>query len=181
MNHYLAVRSFIQYINKKPKAISTIYETTEAKLYKKEFSEYVKQEVKKQNWDIELTRNRHHYLDAVFYFGRIDQDEQNYWKCLCDSMNGISYIDDNYILTRTNAVYYDSKNPRIELVLNPTEYIGIFDNEECLNNFESNCKNCMRYSRNCSILKKSKEGRIQEEIQNFVCSEFKVKKDKKIK
>ena len=133
-----------------------------------------------QNWDIELTRNRHHYLDAVFYFGRIDQDEQNYWKCLCDSMNGIAYIDDNYILTRTNAVYYDSKNPRIELVLNPTEYIGIFDNEECLNNFESNCKNCMRYSRNCSILKKSKEGRIQEEIQNFICSEFKVKKVKKI-
>ena len=38
----------------------------------------------------------------------------------------------------------------------------------------------MRYSRNCSIFKKSKEGRIQEEIQNFVCSEFKVKKDKKI-
>ena len=39
----------------------------------------------------------------------------------------------------------------------------------------------MRYSRNCSILKKSKEGRIQEEICDFVCNEFKVKKDKNVK
>lgn len=163
-------------MNKKPKAMVSMYETAEAKEYKKEFSEYVKKEVSKQNWDIELTRNKHHYMDCIFYFERIDQDEQNYFKCLCDSMNGIAYIDDNYILTRTNAVFYDSKNPRIEFVIHPVDYTGIFPNEDVLDTFESHCQSCSRYKNNCSILRKAKEGRIQEEIQDFNCSKYKLKK-----
>lgn len=150
----------------------SVYETAEAKQYKKQFCEYAKREVEIQNWDIELTRNKHHYMDCVFYFERIDQDEQNYYKCLCDAMNGIVYVDDKFILTRTNAIYYDSKNPRIEIVIHPVDYIGIFDNQEQLDRFESNCVKCVRYKRNCSILKEAKEGRIQEEINNFVCSKY---------
>jgi crossover junction endodeoxyribonuclease RusA len=173
VNHYLAPRPYIIYVNKKPKAMVSMYETTEAKEYKKQFSEYVQQEVQMQNWDMELTRNKHYYLDCIFYFERIDQDEQNYFKCLCDSMNGIVYIDDNYILTRTNAVYYDNKNPRIELVIYPVEYIGIFPTQEHLEEFEIRCEKCKRYKNNCSILRKAKEGRIQEEITDLMCRKFK--------
>lgn len=173
VNHYIKVRNYIMYQNGKPKAMSTLYETAEAKAYKKEMMAYAISEVKSQNWDIEKTRNRHYYMDCVFYFERIDQDEQNYYKCLCDSMNGIVYVDDNCILTRANAVYYDSKNPRIELVIYPTDYIGIFENESVLESFETKCKTCRRYKNNCSLLRKAKEGRIQEEICDYICSKYK--------
>ena len=166
------------YVNKKPKAMVTMYETAEAKAYKKKFSEYVKQEIVKQNWDIELTRDKHYYMDTIFYFERIDQDEQNYYKCLCDSINGIAYIDDRNILTRTHAVYYDTTSPRIELVIYPVDYIGIFPNTNSLDVFESKCIQCKRYKNNCSVLRKCKEGRIQESILDFVCSEFKEVKHK---
>ena len=73
-----------------------------------------------------------------------------------------------------NRIFYDSKNPRIELTIYPTDYIGIFDNQEQLCEFEDKCKTCKRYSRNCSIFNKAKEGRIQEEIsEEFVCNKYK--------
>ena len=49
----------------------------------------------------------------------------------------------------------------------------VFDHQEQLNEFEEKCRTCKRYSRNCSILNKAKEGRIQEEIQDMVCSKYK--------
>lgn len=156
------------------------YTTAEAKKFKKEFSTYAKEQVKLQNWDIESTRDIHHYVDCIFYFDRTDKDEQNYMKVLCDTLNGIAYIDDKKVLTRTHEVYYDSKNPRIEIIIHPVEYRGIFPSEEHMQTFESNCMNCKRYARNCSILNKAKEGRIQEEIKNvdgeLVCSKFNKKK-----
>lgn len=53
------------------------------------------------------------------------------------------------------------------------EYIGIFPTQEHLETFEIRCTKCKRYKNNCSILKKAKEGRIQEEISDLVCSKFK--------
>jgi crossover junction endodeoxyribonuclease RusA len=173
VNHYLKPRGFVIYKNNKPIAQVSMYETTEAKKYKKEFSEYTKKEVIKQNWDINQTIHRHHFMDCNFYFERIDQDEQNYYKCLCDSINKIAYIDDQKILTRTNKVLYDSNNPRIEIELHPVSYIGIFEDNDNLSEFLEVCKNCKRYKNNCSILNKALEGRIQVEIVDMVCSNFK--------
>ena len=42
-----------------------------------------------------------------------------------------------------------------------------------LEQFESRCIGCIRYKRNCSILQKAKEGRIQEEITELECSKYK--------
>ena len=42
-----------------------------------------------------------------------------------------------------------------------------------LEQFESRCIGCKRYKRNCSILQKAKEGRIQEEIIGLECSKYK--------
>lgn len=155
------------------------YTTAEAKKFKKEFSTYATEQVKLQNWDIESTRNIHHYMDCVFYFDRTDKDEQNYMKVLCDTLNGIAYIDDRHLLTRTNEVYYDSKNPRIEITISPVTYRGIFPSEVVMIEFETDCTNCKRYTRNCSILNKAKEGRIQSEIETvngeLACSKFSIK------
>lgn len=170
-NHYLGWRAIIK--NGKPMAVS--YETAEAKKYKKDFEKHIIEQVKIQNWNHEVNSTQHFYVDAVFYFDRIDKDSSNADKCLLDAITETQLIwsDDNVACFRTNRIYYDNRNPRIELTISPVDYIGIFDNQEQLNNFESKCKTCQRYKRNCSIFKKAKEGRIQEEICNLECSKYK--------
>lgn len=162
VNHYLAHRAVMQ--NGRPMAM--VYETKEAKDYKKKFKAYVAEEVKKQGWVMPEDKYQHIYVDEIFYFARIDQDAGNYDKLLHDSITetGMVWVDDNIVCERINRIYYDSENPGIDMTIYPVEYIGIFDNQDELDSFESRCKNCKRYARNCSLLKNAKIGRIQDEI-----------------
>lgn len=160
--------------------MSILYETNEAKKYKKQFKKYIEEQVKIQEWESSLDKAQHYYCDCVFYFDRIDKDCNNYFKCSLDAITETELVwsDDNTVCERVNRIYYDNENPRIEMDIYPVEYIGIFNSEESLVSFESKCKNCMRYIRNCSILRKAKEGRIQDEILHFECSKYKEKKEK---
>lgn len=161
VNNYLRPASRL--VNGKP--VSYLYETKEAKDFKKRFGAYLKREVKKQGWDINDTKEGHWYLDVVFVQSRTNEDNNNYFKVLCDTMTGICIDDDKNLLVRPQMVLYDSKNPSFKAVLRKVNYIGIFKNEESHDSFiSSNCLGCKRYNRNCSILKKAKEGRIQVEI-----------------
>ena len=176
VNHYLSYRAIIK--NGKPMAMS--YKTKEAKDFQKNFEQHIKEQVKIQNWNVPVDPAQHFYVDAVFYFPRLDMDANNYFKVSLDSITetGLIWIDDNVVCERVQRIYYDSSNPRIELTIYPVDYIGIFDNQKQLNDFEDKCKTCSRYARNCSILKKAKEGRIQEEIKGLACSKFKEIKEK---
>lgn len=170
VNHYLAYRAIMK--NGKPMAMS--YKTQEAAKYQSYFTDYVKQEVVKQNYDLEPNKTRHFYIDAVFYFDRIDKDPNNYFKCMLDAITDskLIWLDDNVTCERVQRIYYDSKNPRIELDIYPVDYIGIFDNAACLQVFENKCAGCKKYNRNCTILHKAKEGRIQDEVVNMICQKF---------
>ena len=174
VNHYLGYRTIVK--NGKPMATS--YKTTEAKKYQKSFEKYICQQVTEQNWEISPNEFQHFYVDAVFYFDRIDKDPNNYFKCSLDAITetGLIWIDDNVVCERVQRIYYDSDNPRLELTIYPVDYIGIFDNISQLEHFETNCVGCSRYKRNCSILNKAKVGRIQSEISNFICSQYKENK-----
>lgn len=176
INHYIKPRAFL--VRGKPQV--TLYETAEAKKYKKEFSKYVEEQVKIQKWSLIPNKTQHFYIDSVFYFERIDQDPNNYFKLPLDAITDVQkiWLDDNVTLERVQGIYYDNKNPRIEMTIFPVGYIGIFNSQEQLDKFESNCIHCNRYKRNCSILNKAKEGRIQEEIVDFKCSKFKESKKK---
>lgn len=147
------------------KDVVHMYETKKAKDFKKRFGAYLKREVKKQNWDIELTKDGHWFLDIIFVQKRTNEDNNNYFKILCDSMKDICIDDDKNLLVRPQWVMYDAKNPCFKAVLHKVNYIGIFKDENEHNSFvDNNCIGCKRYNRNCSILRKAKEGRIQEEI-----------------
>lgn len=174
VNHYLSYRAIIK--NGKPMAMS--YKTTEATKYQKNFAEYVKQEINVQGWDLTPNKEQHFYVDCVFYFDRTDRDCNNYFKCMLDAITDTQsiWIDDNVVCERVNRIYYDSKNPRIELHIYPVDYIGIFDNISQLEKFETNCIGCSRYKRNCNILQKAKEGHVQEDIVNFTCLKRKADK-----
>ena len=172
VNHYLAYRAIIK--NGKPKAMS--YKTPEAKKFQENFTEYVKEQAKIQNWETDLNPFQHYYVDAVFYFPRVDMDCNNYWKVVFDAITdaGVVWVDDNMACERVKRVMYDSKNPRIEYEIYKTDFVGIFDDKEQLYDFENKCKSCKKYNRNCSILNKAKEGRVQDAINfEFVCNKYK--------
>lgn len=151
------------------------YKKPEALKYQKDFAEYVKEEVKKQRWVKSDNQSQHYYMDCIFYFDRTDKDCNNYFKCLADAItdSGVVWIDDTQLCERVQGIFYDSENPRIEIVIKEVDYIGVFDNASQLEEFESNCIGCSRYKRNCSLLKKAKEGRIQAEITDYVCTKRK--------
>lgn len=148
-----------------------MYETNEAKKYKKDFKDYIKKQIKEQCYTLIPNKTQHFYIDCIFYFDRIDRDCNNYFKLLLDAITEtqLIWLDDNVTCERVERIYYDSSNPRIELTIRPVDYIGVFDNISQLEEFETNCIGCNRYKRNCSLLKKAKEGRIQEEVRGMTC------------
>lgn len=170
VNHYLAYRAIMR--NGKPMAMS--YKTKEATRYQQDFIKYVRKEVFNQGWKPNRDKHQHYYIDVDFYFPRIDMDANNYFKCMFDAITetGLVWIDDNVTCERVNHIYYDSDNPRIELLIRPTDYIGVFDNASQMEAFEAICVGCKRYKRNCSVLQKAKEGRIQREIVDGVCTKY---------
>ena len=170
VNHYLAYRAIVK--NGRPMAIS--YKTKEALRYQKELANYIRQEVAAQNWDLTPNNTQHFYVDATFYFGRTDQDANNYFKVMLDAITDtqLIWLDDNVTCERVQRINYDLKNPRVELHIHPTDYIGVFENAAQLDAFESNCVGCKRYKRNCSLLRGAKEGKIQAEINGLTCSKF---------
>lgn len=177
VNHYFRYRAFIQ--NGRAKAMG--YKTDKASEYQKEFGKHVIEQVNIQGWEMNNDKFQHYYVDADFYFPRIDKDPNNYWKLLLDAITqtGVVWLDDNVTCERVNKICYDSDNPRIELEIYPVDYIGIFDNADQLVQFESRCAGCKRYKQNCSILRKAKEGRVQPEITDGVCASYAELKTKK--
>jgi len=175
VNHYLSYRAII----KKGKPLAVSYKPKEVVDYRKSFSKYVESEVEKQGFDYVHDGRRHFYVDGVFYMPRLDMDANNYWKVLLDAITDTQLVwrDDNVVCERVNAIYYDPLNPRVEIHIYPTDYIGIFESQDALDAFVETCKNCSRYKRNCSVLRKAEEGRIQEEICDGVCNKYKEKKD----
>ena len=174
VNHYLAYRTIMR--GGKPMAMS--YKTAEAKKYQKEFIAYVKDEVKKQGWEMSDNRFQHYYVDTTFYFPRLGMDCNNYWKVCFDAITDAEniWMDDEQACERVERIYFDSKNPRMVMKIHPVDYIGIFDNHTQLEEFESNCIQCTRYRQGkCSLLVKSKEGRVQEDVENGVCMKYKQK------
>lgn len=174
VNNYIKPSAKIVY----GKALIHMYETKESKDWKKRFEAYLKREVTKQKWDKTQTAEGHWYLDCVFVQSRTNQDNNNYYKLLCDALTGIVIEDDKNVLVRTQKVLYDAKNPRFYAILRPVEYTGIFNNEaDYAQFFESNCATCKKNHEKCSILRKAKEGRIQEEMSgnsgSHICSKKK--------
>lgn len=170
VNHYLSYRAVIR--NGRPLAVS--YVTQDAVKYRAEFSDYVRNEVALQGWDLVPNKEQQFYVDTVFYFEKKQQDCNNYFKVMLDAITDtqLIWLDDDVVCERVQRIYYDSKNPRIEIVIHPAPYTGIFDSVAQLNDFVSNCIGCTRYSRNCSILRKAKESRIQPEIKDGQCAKY---------
>ena len=176
VNHYLADRAIIR--NGKPLPIR--YKTQEATKYQQNFKKYVKQQVFEQKWTLVPNKTQHFYVDTVFYFDRKDRDCNNYFKCLLDTITEtqLIWLDDNVTCERVQRIYYDNKNPRVEITIYPVEYIGIFDNQNVYDEFVGRCEQCKRHGK-CSVLQSAIEGRVSDDIENNECKKFRpIKKEK---
>ena len=179
VNHYLKPRSFLIYKNGKPVPQVTMYETKEAKDYKKKFIKHIKEQINLQGWEKSDNKYQKYFVDCTFFFPRIDMDSNNMYKLLLDSLteSEVCWIDDTQSCERTQGIFYDSENPRIIIEIRPVDFVGIFPTNEQLQIFKSNCITCNRYKDGrCSILVKSLEGRIIDNVKNLICSKFKLKK-----
>ncbi|MEK4427638.1 hypothetical protein MHB54_00110 [Paenibacillus sp. FSL M7-0802] len=145
----------------------------EGEKVKKQIIVAASNQIKTQEWDYEFTKVHYLYMDTLIYFNRKGRDDNNIYKLNNDALEKIVYDNDSRVLTRTQRILYDKKNPRVELTFTPVEYIGIFDNEETYIEFLENCKTCSRYKRNCSILKAATEGYVQDEIDEGNCFKYK--------
>jgi len=174
VNHYMSYRP----IKKGNKYIVVAYKPKETKEFEKSFGEYIREEIKKQDW-IKPPKDKLIIMDTIFYLPRVDMDVQNYFKTLSDVMttSGV-WEDDNVVMERVNRIYYDSNNPRILITIYPSDFEGIFDNKKEKNEYIDNCKKCKRYKNNCSILNKVLENRIQNDVikdnaNKWRCNKFK--------
>lgn len=170
VNHYTAHRVVMK---KGGKPLAVVYKTKEAVAYQSAFKDVVKAAVNEQGWKTNLDNPRHIYVEADFYMDKTHRDCNNTWKCLLDAITDTQLIwkDDDIVCERVNKIVYDAENPRVELCIHYVDYIGIFDNEDQLASFkENNCIDCKRYKRNCTILRKAIEGRIQGETDGYICT-----------
>lgn len=151
----------------------------EGEKYKSNVKQLVKEQIKNQKWDYDKTSERFIYLDYNAFMNRKGRDSDNLHKLLQDTLKGIIYVDDSKVLTRPNKLFVDRQNPRLEIEIKFVDFIGVFDNEQQLNIYIENCKNCRRFKNGtCSILKDCIEGVINKDF-NFEqkqCNKFKIKK-----
>lgn len=164
---------------------NTVYLKKEGKDYKKQMIKYIQEEVKKQEWN--KIENKFIYLDEIIYMNKKGRDSDNLKKltqdCITESL--VVWTDDTYCLPRTQRILIDSNNPRIDLILTVSDYIGIFDNADDYNKFiNTYCSKCKKGNKigqkgGCSIYKQALESRIQDNlIINFDTKEKKCLKFK---
>jgi len=175
VNQFLKPRAFITYYGGTPRAQVTMYETAEAKAYKKKFAKHIKEQVKLQKWKKLKNRFQKYYVDCTFYFPKTNMDTNNMWKLMLDAVSEslVVWEDDVQSCERVQGIFYDTANPRVEITIHPVDFVGIFPTIKQLQSYESNCITCKRYKNNCSILTKAKEGRIQTDVQEFTCAKYK--------
>jgi hypothetical protein len=153
----------------------------EGRTVKAQIQDQARMQLRDQDWDFDKTKEIYVYQDAVFYFARRGTDDNNQYKLLNDSLEGIVYENDSRVLVRTQRIVYDPHNPRIEIQIYPVEFKGIFINQEAQDNFTKRCEEeCGRYRKGCcSILKDCINGTLRKELSGIdesVCSGFKLKK-----
>ena len=170
----------------------SIYETAEAKKFKRDMAKYIQEEVVKQGF---IKREGvFTFLEWTFFFPHTKMDDNNFLKLNCDgiSQSNCIWTDDNWGVNKTTRIFYDSENPRVLLKLYYADWVGLFNSKEDHDSFvENNCKLCSRGSKiglrgGCMVYRDILDNRIKPESYDFdyesgslECLKFKNKKTNK--
>ena len=95
--------------------------TNAAKQYIKTIQDLCKKEIKKQNWKKDK-ESVWYVMDMYFYFqDKRKRDSHNCLKLLMDSLEGLLFTNDYFVLPRIQYVKLDRENPRVEIIFYPQE------------------------------------------------------------
>lgn len=84
--------------------------------YMENVQAYVKEEIKKQNWQKDLG-SVWYYADLYFYYpDKRIRDSHNCIEILMDSLEKVLFPNDYYVMPRVQSVQLDRKNPRMEMI-----------------------------------------------------------------
>jgi Holliday junction resolvase RusA-like endonuclease len=146
------------------------YPSEETVVYKDFFIDYVKDEIREQNWT-RPEKGKLVFVRMTFFMDRKRKDPNNYLKVLFDALTEAGvYFDDDVALPVAERVYIDAANPRIEIEIYESGAIGIFEDQEDLDLFlQNNCYQCKKPHEKCSIFKKLLDNRIIEEVEDRTC------------
>lgn len=180
VNSYLGKRVAYSPITKKP--FVQVYETAEAKSYKRYMKKVLERACMKSGWS-KSGEFTYVICEMDVYLNQKRRDVDNLFKCMLDTLteNDIVY-DDSMVIPRVKKVFIDKDNPRLEVTIRESSKVGVFANSKQLGEFEEgNCKRCSRFSKNCSIRKASLENKIKPEITKdengvYSCIALKAKK-----
>lgn len=168
-----SVNSYLNYrvAQKGKRRFVQAYPNKETEIYKDFFTDYVKDQIKEQEW-IRPDKGKLVYVRCTFYMDRKRKDPSNFIKVPFDVLTEAGvYVDDDIALPLADRVYIDPVNPRIEIEIFESDAIGIFDNQEDLNKFMShNCNLCKKEPLKCGVMKKLLDNRILPEVKNGICS-----------
>lgn len=151
------------------------YPSEETETFYKNVIPYIREEMKKQGWKTP-PRDKYVVIKCVFYLSKKGADADNYFKCSIDSLEKAGVvINDTFIIPVAEGVYIDKDNPRVELTSYVSDKIGIFDNEEEMENFRKrNCSLCRRRNKDkCVVFKGFIDNRIHAIDEDGNCKEFK--------
>lgn len=159
-----------------------VYKTKKAMDYEKYMVKTLVRNAKEQGWIIP-EKNDYLEMELVYYMNKLGRDIDNTYKLLIDALaNAGLIINDDKVIPIPKNIYIDKDNPRIEVLLKVSEKRGVFDNQKQADEFiAKNCSNCSRYKKNCSLLKKAYENRIQQEVdlEKMLCSKRRGNKNEK--
>ena len=157
--------------------------------YKKKMIKVIQKAVEEQNW-IKVEK-QYLYLDEIVFMNQLGRDSDNLKKLTqdCITESNIVWSDDTWCWARTQRVFIDSIEPRLEIVLSVASNVGIFENVEEYEIFiNTYCNNCKRGNKigkkgGCTVYREALENRIREVIPmnteeeklNKKCTEFKLK------
>lgn len=164
----------IQYSGRK--AYARNIKQPKVRKYEKQVLPIIKKSIKEQDWELSPSGKR---VDVTFDFYKPNKgvDTHNYFKVIMDCFSGQVYHDDSDATVSTGVMIIDKYNPRIEISIRLSDTVGVFDNEEHLDKFKGEyCLRCSKNYKKCSILKAMIENRVHEEVKDFECMKFKIKK-----
>lgn len=90
-----------------------------AKKYIRDVQNIVRNEMKASKWQTD-NDNVWYHMDLYFYFqDKRIRDSHNCIKLLTDTLEGLLFKNDYFVMPRIQHVELDKKNPRIEVIFKP--------------------------------------------------------------
>jgi Holliday junction resolvase RusA-like endonuclease len=145
------------------------YKSSETIAFERKFLKIAQDEKARQNWEIP-DPDKYVAVDIVFYFPKHGMDTNNHYKVPLDVLKtaGI-YHDDSKVMEAARRVYIDKQNPRMELRIYETGFMGIFDSEDHWYQFmEDNCSLCKKNPNRCSTMTKALENKLTGDIEKSI-------------